>query len=356
LPGLNGESLGICHVSIAEAPFLTLPRACEGAQATYYGAFSWEGEEDFGSVITRDEADNPLGFHGCGALVFSPAAIARPTTEEADSPSGFDLSIQLNDEGLKNPAGVAGSQIRDLELSFPQGMSVGPALSSPVGSCSEADLETETPESMPGGGCPTSSEIGTAEVESPLADEPIDGVAYRATPGQNLAGDAPAAFYLVLKSPDLGIVITQPVGLEGDPESGAPIAFAEEMPQLSFSHLRLHLDDGEGGPLVSPPLCGEYETETGFDPWAGGGTLRALSAFQISSGPSGGPCPSGTHEGHSESGPPSGVAPPAAIGPAAPHRPVLRKPRCRKGKHRVRRHGKARCVTERHRKHKARAR
>ena len=64
------------------------------------------------------------------------------------------------------------------------------------------------------------------------------------------------------------------MALEADPATGELIAIAEDMPQLPFRDLRLHLDDGEGGPLVSPPLCGEYETEADFDPWAGGGNAQ----------------------------------------------------------------------------------
>jgi hypothetical protein len=235
-------------------------------------------------------------------------------------------------------------------------MTAGPSLTASSGGCSEADVEAETPESVPGDGCPASSEVGTAEVESPLVDEPIDGTIYRATPNENFA-DSAMALYVVLKDPDLGMVIAQPVALETDPETAQLFGVAEEMPQLPFSDLRLHLDDGKGGPFISPPLCGEYETEADFDSWAGGGTFGVLSTFQISSGPDGAPCPSGAAKGHSETGPPSGGggSPPAVSGPNAPDRPGLHKHRCRKGKHRVRRHGKARCVTGRHRAHHVRA-
>lgn len=353
--GPDGGSLGLCQIGIGEAPLLTLPSTCEGAQASYYEVLSWEGGEDFGSALTHDDADNPMGFTGCGALAFDPVAIVRPTTDAAQSATGLDFSLQMSDDGLGNPRGVAESQIRNAAVALP-GMGIGPGMSSSSGGCSEVDVEAETPDSVPGEGCPATSAIGTAEVESPLVEgHVIHGAIYRATPHENLAGDAAAALYMVLKDSGPSVSIVQPVALEADAATGELIAIAEDLPQLPFSDLRLHLDDGKGGPLVSPPLCGKYETEADFDPWAGGGTLRAFSSFQISSGPSGGPCPPGAHEDHSAPGPPSGSSPPAANVPSVLSPLVPHKHSCLKGRHRVRRHGKARCVTGRHRKHRVRA-
>lgn len=349
--------------SVQEFPLLTLPTSCEGPQATFYEAVSWEDDFDSGNALTHDEAGEPLGFTDCSRLAFGPVATAQLTTEAAGSPTELEVSVAFSDEGLANPNGLAQSQVRDLVLALPEGMTAGPSLTASSGGCSEAEVEAETPESMPGEGCPDSSEVGTAEVESPLVDyQLIQGSVYRAPPNENFA-DSPMTLYVVLKNADLGIAITQPVALETDPDTGQLLAIAEEMPQLPFSDLTLHLDDGKGGPLVSPPLCGEYETEAEFDPWAGGGTIRTLSAFQISSGPNDGPCPTGADEsnsesadeGHSGSGRPADGSPPATSAPAVPPKLVAHKHRCRKGWHKVQRHGKTRCVRT-HRKHKAHAR
>jgi hypothetical protein len=292
-----------------------------------------------------------MGFGGCHRLAFDPFATAQATTAEAASPTGLELSVAFVDEGLANPGGLAQSQVRDLAVVLPEGMTAGPSLTAGAGGCSEADVEAETPESAPGEGCPASSEIGTAEVGSPLIEgQSIHGTVYRAAPNENFA-DSAMALYVVLKDADLGAVIAQPVALETDPDTGQLIAVAEEMPQLPFGHLNLHLDDGKGGPLVNPPRCGKYKAKAEFDPWAGGGTFTTLSSFQISSGPNGGPCPTDAEESHSESGPPSGSATAAASGPIVLPPPVLHKHRCHKGKHRARRHGKTHCVRT-HRKHK----
>jgi len=335
-------------VNVQRGSLLTLPTSCEGPQETFYEALSWEGDEGFGSALTHDDAGEPLGFLGCDKLAFDPSSSVEPTTEEAQSSTGLEVSVAFVDEGLANPDGIAQSQVRDLALAFSGGMTVGPSLTSASGSCSKADLEAETPDTVPGEGCPGTSNIGTAEVESALVGEPIEGVVYRATPHENFAADAPSALYVVLKNPDLGIVIVQPVGLELDPGTGELIASAEEMPQLPFSDLSLHLDDGA---LTSPALCGKYTLKAFFEPWSGEGPFVSTSSFSIMSGPHGGPCPTGEPESHPEETAGSSPAldvPSAPTAPASPDRSASTKRRCPRGKHAVRRHGKNHCAKKRH--------
>jgi len=341
--GPSGESRGECPVSIFEMAFLTEPTACEGAQATYYEAFSWEGDEGWGSVLTHDEFDNPQGFTGCGALAFDPFLTIEPTTEAARSPSGLDLEVQVEDEGLDNPDGFAQSRIRELEFALPPGMTTAASLIE-GDSCSEVQLEEETPDADPGGGCPDASQVGTAEVESPLVIDPVEGSVYKATPFQNFAADAPAALYVVLRRSDLGVVVTQPIGLESDPETGQLIGFAEEMPQLPFSDLRIHLQEGPGAPLVSPPLCGNYRIHEAISPWSGGFSLIIPASFSITSGPGGGPCPSSQPASPGCGSCPGPSATPTSA-PIASREP--RRHRCRHGRHRLHRKGRVRCVKTR---------
>ena len=56
---------------------------------------------------------NPLGMTGCGKLGFSPSITAQPTTKAASSPTGLDFGLNVQDEGITNPAGLAQSDIRN---------------------------------------------------------------------------------------------------------------------------------------------------------------------------------------------------------------------------------------------------
>ena len=295
----NGTSNGECPVNIAEIPLITLPTSCAGPLATHYEALSWEGAEDFGNALTHDAAEppNPLGPSGCNKLAFTPSFAANPTTEAAHSPSGLSLSLGFADEGLTSPEGLAQSQVRDLVLALPEAITLNPALAVELESCSEADLEEETLEPASGEGCSEASKLGTIEVETPLLEQSLEGSIFL---GEPFEGEPTLAnLYIVIRNHELGIVIKQIAEVEQDPETGQLVAFAEELPELPFSHLRLHLREVEGAPLITPSFCASYDGHDAahepiwaeLTPWSGKSPFVVSSSFQIVSGPNGGPCP-----------------------------------------------------------------
>lgn len=379
-------SLGSCPAAVVRRPLLTLPTHCGEPLEVSYWAESWDEMTASGGALTHDEAENPMGMSGCGALSFSPELTVQPTTESAQSPTGLEITLGFSDEGLINPDGIAESQLRDLFVALPEGLDLDSSAGGGLGVCSASDLSEEGPDSAPGDGCPGDSQIGTLEVESPLlGEEVLSGAVYLATPLDELAPGTLVELYAVVRSAALGIVVKQTIEVE--PEGGQLVAYAEDLPQLPFSRLDLDLFAGDS-PLVTPPGCGDYEIEAELTPWADNGDYLLTSEFSLESGPGGGPCSSGEGESSSDDpspamNPPSVVAvipPPvrrlcprgrgAAAGRCLPRCPkgkraVRRKGkrvcirRCRKGKRVVRRRGKLRCVKVKkrtHRKHRRRGR
>jgi hypothetical protein len=277
-----------CPVVPRPKPFLTMPTDCSGPLFSSFEAVSWEGEVDSGSYLFPALA-------GCGTLraFFHPQISARPTSRAAHSPTGLDFSIDVEDEGLTSVGGLAQPDIKKMVTTLPEGVTANPSLAEGLEVCSESDLERETLQAAPGEGCPQASKIGTLEVESPLVEEPIDGDLYVATPHANLADDSLISFYVVFKNPKLGVIVKQPVKVEPDPKTGQLIATADEIPQLPFSHFRLHFREGGRSPLVSPPLCGDYQAKAVMTPRSGGAPFTATSAFRIISGPNESTCPKG---------------------------------------------------------------
>jgi hypothetical protein len=294
-----------CHVSPRPRPFLTLPTTCAAALATRYEAFSWEGKVfdseghliddgfDEDSIFTHDPVGNPQPFTECGKLGFKPSILAKPTSKAASSPTGLDFSLDVEDEGLISVDGHSQSDIRKAVVTLPEGMTANPSVAEGLEVCSEEDLRDETLAAPPGEGCPEASKIGSLEVESPLVEEPIKGSLFQAKPFENLADDSLIAFYIVLKSPKLGILVKQPAKVVPDPKTGQLTAITDEIPQTPFSHFRLHFREGGRSPLVSPPLCGTYQAKAVLTPWSGSAPLTTTSDFTIISGPNEGPCPKG---------------------------------------------------------------
>ena len=279
-------------------PFLTLPRACTGPLFTTYSATSWE--EPAGTPVTGSSAA-ALTTSGCGKLPFGPTITAKPTTLAAQSPTGLDFSLDVKDEGLRSPEGTAASDVKRAVVTLPEGFSVNPSIAEGLAVCTPADLERESAFSAPGAGCPNASKIGTVEVETPLLDENVNGALFQAPqddpattqPGAENPFDTLIALYLVIKNPTLGIVVKQPIEVEPDPVTGRLTTVADNIPQLPFSHFRLHFREGARSPLASPPGCGTYNASATLFPWSGNPPLTTTSAFSIITGPGGGACPSG---------------------------------------------------------------
>jgi hypothetical protein len=309
--GATGTSLGSCPVSGVNHPFLTVPRACQGPLTTSYVTDSWQhpgaklsdGRPDLsdpnwlsGSALTHDQAEppQPHGFAFCGRLGFNPSITAQPTAKAASSPTGLDFSLDVNNEGLTNPSyeALSDSDIEKAVVTLPEGMSANPSLAEGLNVCTEADLERETAFSEPGAGCPNGSKIGTVEVDSPLVDEAIKGSLFIAKPYENPFNSL-LAMYLVIKNANLGIKVAQPLKIIPDPATGQLTTVAEELPQLPFSHFRLHFREGARSPLSTPQACGTYNAEATLYPYSGAPPVQTTSAFQIISGPDSGPCPSG---------------------------------------------------------------
>jgi hypothetical protein len=288
---------GDCHHEVLAnpKPLLTMPTNCSEPLTSRIEVFSWEGEFDAESSQTHDASGTPAALSGCDKLDFHPSIGAEPTTLAAQSPTGLDVSLDVKDEGLTNSSEEARAQsdIKKVVFTLPKGMTANPSIAEGLEVCSEEDLARETLGSAPGAGCPKAAKIGTVEVESPLTSDVIKGALYQAKPHENLAGDSLLAVYLVLKNANLGIILKQAVKVEPDPRTGQLITTTEDIPQLPFSHFRLHFREGGRSPLVSPPLCGSYEAKAEMTPWSGGAPFISTSTFQILSGPNEGPCPAG---------------------------------------------------------------
>jgi hypothetical protein len=309
---VGGPTGSSCPANVPIRPFFTLPRSCRGPLITTYSAASWwsggflepgPAATDEGFAETHDNSipPEPLGTTGCGNLSFSPEITAIPTSKAAQSPSGLDFALEVHDEGLTNPEGLANADIARAEVKLPDGFTANPALAEGLEVCTEVQLDTETAFSDPGEGCPDASKIGTVEVETPLLEEPVRGSLFIAEPYRNPFGSL-LALYIVIKNPNLGIVVKQPLEVRPDPVTGRLTTVADHLPELPFSSFRLHFREGARSPLATPPSCDAepstperdpFVVEARLTPSSGAAPITTTSSFELISGPDHGPCPSG---------------------------------------------------------------
>jgi len=299
----NFDEEASCPAKLPEKPFLTLPRSCTGPLTTSFHAVSWWSGDPVhpGGPETFAASVQSPSLTGCSKLGFSPSTSAQPTTDQAESPSGLAFELSVEDEGIANPKGVAASDIKDAKVTFPVGVTANPSLAAGLLACSVADLARETISSAPSEGCPEASKVGTIEAETPvLEEETLKGALYIATPndpdgpGQENPFDALIATYVVIKDPELGLLVKQAGVLEPDPRTGQLVATFSDLPPFPLSAVRLALKEGGRSPLITPPVCGAFTTQADFTPTANPGSVFASpSSFQITRGVGGGPCPTG---------------------------------------------------------------
>lgn len=280
------------------APFayLTLPAACGAPLAFRATASAWgDATPASATAQSTDEEGRPAGLEGCAALPFKAIAALQITNPRASSPSGLDFSLTPAEEALTNYRLPVPSQPRSAFVTLPQGMTLNPSVAAGLGVCTAAGYAAESASSPPGQGCPEDSKIGSFSVESPLFDDPIEGAVYLAQPGANPFGSL-LALYLVAKSPQRGVLVKVAGRLSADPATGRLSADFEDLPQLPYADLRVHLREGQRAPLATPAACGGFSTRIELAPWSNPSqSVTSESPFQIANGIGPGEaCPTGT--------------------------------------------------------------
>ena len=279
-----------CPASIPPLAFFTVPRSCTGPLPVSFQALSWQGQSAAQTIFTQEAG-------GCERLGLAPEISATPTSRAASSGSGLDFNLDIQDEGLTDVEGIAGSDIKKAVVTLPEGVTVNPSQAEGLSTCTVADFEAERSDSPFGAGCPAGSKIGSAEAESPLLKGVVlRGSVFIATPRHNLASDSLIGLYFTLKEPQRGLNIGLVGKVTPDPRTGQLVTTVgeapHEVPQLPASHFRFHFREGARSPLITPPGCGTYTTEALFTPWANpAAPVSASASFAIDHGPEGRPCP-----------------------------------------------------------------
>ncbi|HEU5106153.1 MAG TPA: hypothetical protein VFU11_09950 [Solirubrobacterales bacterium] len=246
----------------SKRPFLTMPTSCGDTPVgiTVRGA-SWEEPGIFDErTLTADEDGTPFTIEGCEKLGFDPSAVVRPTSREADAPSG--LAVDVHVPQPQDPYGYATAHVRKVKLTLPEGMSVSPSSATGLEGCSLAQIGigSNDPPS-----CPAASKLGTVEVDTPLLDFPLEGDVILAKQNDNPFNSL-LALYIAAKGP--GFYLKLPGRIDLDPQTGRLTSTFDNNPQLPFEDLHLNLRGGPGAALVTPPSCGTYAAEAEFVSWA----------------------------------------------------------------------------------------
>jgi hypothetical protein len=280
--------------------FLTLGANCAGEAAqtpsTKLTMNTWQDRSVYDSMAV----DN-APVTDCAGLTFEPSFSLQPDTGRSDSPAAITADLTVPDDGLTDPAKRATPPLKKAVVTLPEGVAVNPSSADGLDACTTAQIGlkgTGFPEPNPirftkdDPSCPQGSKIGTAEVQSPLLEDPVKGAVYLAAQGDNPFGTL-VALYLVVDDDQQGIHVKLPGRVDLDPGSGRIVTTFDSQPQLPVSRVKLQFKSGDRAALTTPTTCGTYETEAVMTPWSApesGPPAVSTSSFKIDQGPDGGPC------------------------------------------------------------------
>jgi hypothetical protein len=295
-------------------PFLTLPTSCAGRFNPIVEGLSWPNRAaPNGASLARqeyllgDSFGRALGITGCNQLPFDPAIEVAPDVQSASTPTGLKVDVRVPQEVSENPTGLSSSSVKDIAVTFPQGVSVNPASADGLEACSESlvgftGFEEFNRESEPGSKtalftptqaspfCPTASKIGTVRIKVPIIAHPLEGALYlaaqNANPFQTLL-----AMYIVAEDKDSGVLVKLPGKVTLNEQTGQLTSTFENSPQAPLEDAEIHLFGGSRAPLSTPSHCGAFTTTAVFRPWSGASPATSTSTFDVTSGPNGGSCP-----------------------------------------------------------------
>jgi hypothetical protein len=281
------------------------PTACSGEPLTAkVEADSWQAPGHW--VSTPEETVAYPGVTDCNLLQFEPTIEVSPETTQADTPSGYDVTLSVPQTPDVFP-NLATPDLRRATVSLAAGVALSPAGANGLDACSESQiglLDTEVGADglvhATQGHCPAGSRVGTVEVDTPLLRERLKGSLYVAQPqcggaGQPACTEQSASdgelFGVYLEIAGAGVIVKLHGKVDVDSSSGRVTTTFDNGPQLPFDELKLHLHGGPRAPLANPQSCGAAETTTDLAPWSGPPDASPFALFNVDANGNGSACP-----------------------------------------------------------------
>jgi hypothetical protein len=243
---------GGATVATRDVAFLSMPTSCAGVQTSRLATTSTAGDQRSTSYTT------PVGVEGCGAVPFAPSTSIGPAQITRDSPTGLDVGLQVPQ--TRAAGALATAHVRDVSLTLPEGATISPSAANGLQTCSDAQFRRGSPEPV---ACPAASRVGSVRVGTPVLDAPLTGSLYLGDP---LPGDR---YRLLISAEGPGFTVRLVGSVRPDPVTGRLTTVVQGAPQLPFSSLDLHFDDGPRAVIASPQTCGTVRSSAVLTPWSG---------------------------------------------------------------------------------------
>jgi hypothetical protein len=262
-------------------PYFENPTACGGTLSFGLDVLYYD------RTLAHASAPWP-SMTGCDQLSFNPSLTAKPTTTQADSPSGLDVDLKVPQ--TQSPSTPSPSEIRAATMTLPAGFSINANAADGKAGCTDQEGAFGT---LKAAQCPEHAKVGTLEIDSSALPAPIPGAIYL---GQPLPGDK---YRLFLTADGFATHVKIAGTVELDPTTGQIVASFPDLPQTPFQDFSMHFFGSERGLLATPTKCGTYPVNTTFVPWDSVlPNQSSTSSITVDTGPNGSACPTSPRPFH----------------------------------------------------------
>jgi len=277
-----------CEESAETAPVLSGKNDTYQERGNYSPPFVVEQPALTGCDQLEFKAYDPSTEEGQVAFSF------RPTSTTGSSPVGATAHLHIDQGGLTEAGGLATPQLKRSVIELPAGLELNPSSANGLEACSEAQIgfkgsgfpmpnPLRFTEAQPT--CPDASKLGSAEINTPILENPLVGEVFLAKQEENPFGSL-IAIYLVVNDPLTGVLIKLPGKVKLDPGTGRMTAIFDNSPQLPYEDLTLKFRGGGPRSLFSTSeVCGASGAEGEWTPWSApesGPPAQTTDSFEVS--------------------------------------------------------------------------
>ncbi len=249
-------------------PLLTNPTVCTEAISTVLSLESWpevvKGIKMPGATASSSATmGTPFG---CQLLSFEAQEVLVPDTTQSDAVAGGSLEVQIDQN--ENPDELGTPSIQEAVVTAPPGVTLNSGAANGLQACTpeQIDLASKAP-----GHCPSASQVGTVEVQTPLLLTPLKGLVYVTAPNCDPCTEADALngnlFKLYVEVAGSGLVIKLEGTIAANNATGQLTAIFKNLPDQPFSAVNFRFEGGPRAVFENPLACGPVTLTSDLTPW-----------------------------------------------------------------------------------------
>jgi hypothetical protein len=242
--------------------FMTNPTSCGSPpHASTMDATSYEG-----AASQTNASVTPVV--GCERLHGAPTVNVEAADHALGAPSEY--VIEVSNPEVSEPTVPATPPLERIAVTLPEGTSLSPGIGNGLEGCTVVAWHAQH--------CPARSQVGTAEVTTPVLPSPLRGAIYAGMPS------TVQPFPILVVVEGRGVVVQVEGELALNPTTGRVVATFGKLPEVPLTGMKLALSGGPAAPLANPETCGVATAVAALKSYSGEMTT-SMTSFVVTGPP-----------------------------------------------------------------------